>query len=170
MLDLSRFEYLSFDCYGTLIDWESGILGYVRPLLHSKDREVTDAEILNLYASNRDSGYYQFAGAVQPKINFNNAVSFDYEGDGDGDYEVGDPNGNDKQELQARCDVANAAGARLFISVHINSSFSSAPSGLTTYYWRQDDRPFAQDVQSATAVASGEGDAGVGDRPEDGPE
>jgi N-acetylmuramoyl-L-alanine amidase len=79
----------------------------------------------------------------------------------DGDYEVGDPNGNDKQELQARCDVANAAGARLFISVHINSSFSSGPSGLTTYYWRQDDRPFAQDVQSATAVASGAGDAGV---------
>ena len=33
MLDFSRFEYLSFDCYGTLIDWESGILGYLRPLL-----------------------------------------------------------------------------------------------------------------------------------------
>ena len=36
MLDFSRFEYLSFDCYGTLIDWESGILGYLRPLLQSK--------------------------------------------------------------------------------------------------------------------------------------
>jgi N-acetylmuramoyl-L-alanine amidase len=79
----------------------------------------------------------------------------------DGDYEVGDPNGNDKQELQARCDVANAAGARLFISVHINSSFSSGPSGVTTYYWRQDDRPFAQDVQGAAVASSGIGDAGV---------
>ena len=36
MLDFSRFEYLSFDCYGTLIDWESGILGYLRPLLEPK--------------------------------------------------------------------------------------------------------------------------------------
>jgi 2-haloacid dehalogenase len=50
MLDLSRFEYVSFDCYGTLIDWESGILGYLRPLLHSKNRDATDAEILSLYS------------------------------------------------------------------------------------------------------------------------
>ena len=50
MLDFSRFEYLSFDCYGTLIDWESGILGYVRPLLQRKGCEASDAEILNLYS------------------------------------------------------------------------------------------------------------------------
>jgi len=79
----------------------------------------------------------------------------------DGDYEVGDPNGDDHQELQARCDVANAAGARLFISVHINSSVSSAPSGLTTYYWRAADRAFAQTVQNATVRASGAGDDGI---------
>jgi len=79
----------------------------------------------------------------------------------DGDYEVGDPSGNDDQELQARCDVANAAGARLFISVHINSSFSSGPSGLTTYFWRPSDRALAQTIQSATARASGAGDAGI---------
>ena len=79
----------------------------------------------------------------------------------DGDYEVGDPNGNDDQELQARCDVANAAGARLFISVHINSSFSSTPSGVTTYFWRAPDRALAQMIQNATARASGAGDAGV---------
>ncbi|MBV8459978.1 MAG: N-acetylmuramoyl-L-alanine amidase [Candidatus Eremiobacteraeota bacterium] len=79
----------------------------------------------------------------------------------DGDYEVGDPNGDDHQELQARCDVANAAGARLFISVHINSSVSSAPSGLTTYYWRPADRSFAQTVQAAAVRATGAGDDGV---------
>lgn len=50
MLDFSRFEYLSFDCYGTLIDWESGILGYLRPLLRSKGCDVSDAQILNLYS------------------------------------------------------------------------------------------------------------------------
>src|SRR5215472_10016443 len=50
MLDLSRFEYLSFDCYGTLVDWESGILGYLRPLLKSKGIDTTDDQILNLYS------------------------------------------------------------------------------------------------------------------------
>jgi 2-haloacid dehalogenase len=50
MLDFSRFEYLSFDCYGTLIDWESGILGYLRPLLKSKGVDTTDDQILNLYS------------------------------------------------------------------------------------------------------------------------
>ena len=50
MPNLSQFEWLSFDCYGTLIDWESGILGYVRPLLMRKGRNVSDDEILNLYS------------------------------------------------------------------------------------------------------------------------
>ena len=49
----------------------------------------------------------------------------------DGDYDVGDPNGPDSAELQARCDVANASGARLFVSVHINSSVSSARVSTT---------------------------------------
>lgn len=50
MLDLSRFEFLSFDCYGTLINWESGILGYLRPLLKSKGLSVADDEILSRYS------------------------------------------------------------------------------------------------------------------------
>jgi 2-haloacid dehalogenase len=50
MLDFARFEYLSFDCYGTLIDWESGILGYLRPLLHGKGCQASDAQILNLHS------------------------------------------------------------------------------------------------------------------------
>jgi 2-haloacid dehalogenase len=50
MLDFSKFEYLSFDCYGTLIDWESGILSYLRPLLTTKGRQVSDDEILNFYS------------------------------------------------------------------------------------------------------------------------
>jgi N-acetylmuramoyl-L-alanine amidase len=79
----------------------------------------------------------------------------------DGDYEVGDPGGDDKQELQARCDIANAVGSRLFISVHINSSTSSSPNGITTYFWRPADRGFAQAIQNATAQASGDANVGV---------
>ena len=50
MLDFSRFDWLSFDCYGTLIDWETGILGYLRPLLHAKGCAIGDAQILALYS------------------------------------------------------------------------------------------------------------------------
>ncbi len=62
MLDFSHFEWLSFDCYGTLIDWESGILGYLRPLLASKGRQLSDPEILTLYSEfepRRQSGGYR---------------------------------------------------------------------------------------------------------------
>jgi N-acetylmuramoyl-L-alanine amidase len=79
----------------------------------------------------------------------------------DGDYEVGDPKGIDRQELQARCDVANAAGASAFVSIHINASVSTTPNGTTTYYWRPADKRFAQDVQGETVNADGIFDAGV---------
>jgi len=50
MLDFAQFEWLSFDCYGTLIDWESGLLGYLRPLLQQKGCAIGDAEVLSLYS------------------------------------------------------------------------------------------------------------------------
>lgn len=49
-LDFSRFEALSFDCYGTLIDWESGILGAMRPILAAHAKTISDDEILALYS------------------------------------------------------------------------------------------------------------------------
>ncbi|MFQ5505768.1 MAG: HAD-IA family hydrolase [Planctomycetota bacterium] len=50
MLDLRRFEVLSFDCYGTLIDWESGILSALRPVLLEHGVHVSDERLLELYA------------------------------------------------------------------------------------------------------------------------
>lgn len=50
MLDFAQFEWLSFDCYGTLIDWESGLLDYLRPLLQQKGCAIGDAEVLSLYS------------------------------------------------------------------------------------------------------------------------
>lgn len=53
---------LTFDCYGTLIDWESGILGCVKGVLggHGVD-PPPDAELLRLYAaqeSQHEAGEY----------------------------------------------------------------------------------------------------------------
>jgi 2-haloacid dehalogenase len=50
MLDFSRFEYLTFDCYGTLIDWETGILNALRPVLAAHQRPLPDDQILEMYA------------------------------------------------------------------------------------------------------------------------
>jgi 2-haloacid dehalogenase len=50
MLDFSRFQVLTFDCYGTLIDWESGIRQAFKPLLASHGKTLSDDRILELYA------------------------------------------------------------------------------------------------------------------------
>ncbi len=50
MLDFGRYEVVSFDCYGTLIDWESGIVSGLRPVLSNHGVDVSDAEILDLHA------------------------------------------------------------------------------------------------------------------------
>jgi 2-haloacid dehalogenase len=62
VLDFSRFEWLSFDCYGTLIDWETGLLGYLRPLLQSKGCSTSDTRILALYSEfepRQQAGHYR---------------------------------------------------------------------------------------------------------------
>jgi 2-haloacid dehalogenase len=62
MLDFSRFKFISFDCYGTLIDWESGILSALRPLLQQHGAELSDAELLELYGeleAASESGEYR---------------------------------------------------------------------------------------------------------------
>lgn len=50
MLDLTRFAWLTFDCYGTLIDWESGMLRALRPVLGRHGKSLADEEVLELYA------------------------------------------------------------------------------------------------------------------------
>jgi len=50
MLSFEPFTHLSFDCYGTLIDWESGILDAVSPALRDQGVELSDADILSRYA------------------------------------------------------------------------------------------------------------------------
>jgi 2-haloacid dehalogenase len=49
MLDFNRFRFLTFDCYGTLIDWETGIFSALRPILDRHGKDVEDARLLELY-------------------------------------------------------------------------------------------------------------------------
>jgi 2-haloacid dehalogenase len=50
MLDFTRFQLLSFDCYGTLIDWETGIFSALRPILATHGKNVSDRVLLETYA------------------------------------------------------------------------------------------------------------------------
>jgi 2-haloacid dehalogenase len=50
LIDAERYEVVSFDCYGTLIDWESGIISGLTPVLANHRVDVTDDEILELHA------------------------------------------------------------------------------------------------------------------------
>lgn len=55
MLDFEGFNVLSFDCYGTLIDWEKGILTSMKKVFAETECRPSDDEILLLYA-NIESG------------------------------------------------------------------------------------------------------------------
>jgi 2-haloacid dehalogenase len=50
-LDYGRFEALTFDCYGTLIDWEAGILAALRWVLGAHGVDRPDDELLEAYAA-----------------------------------------------------------------------------------------------------------------------
>src|ERR1700681_3801097 len=63
-MDFSQFTAISFDCYGTLIDWESGILPVLRGVLgsHGHSQSLSDAAILELYGefeAEAESGSYR---------------------------------------------------------------------------------------------------------------
>ena len=50
-LDFDRFSVITFDCYGTLINWEVGILGALQPILKKHGRNISDAGVLELYST-----------------------------------------------------------------------------------------------------------------------
>jgi 2-haloacid dehalogenase len=49
-IDLSAAEVLTFDCYGTLIDWETGIAGALQPVLAAHGTPLERDQLLELYA------------------------------------------------------------------------------------------------------------------------
>lgn len=63
---LSDFKALSFDCYGTLIDWETGILAALRPL---RERAGTPEEdLLEIYGEVEHAVEQEFPGLVYSRL------------------------------------------------------------------------------------------------------
>jgi 2-haloacid dehalogenase len=62
MLKLDHFEVLTFDCYGTLIDWETGIWEALRPVLAAHQVNLQPEQALEHYGaieSAAEAGAYQ---------------------------------------------------------------------------------------------------------------
>lgn len=58
-MKLTDFKALTFDCYGTLIDWESGMVEALKPLTRKVGRELSRNEILEAHARHESSQQLQ---------------------------------------------------------------------------------------------------------------
>jgi 2-haloalkanoic acid dehalogenase type II len=56
---LTDFKVLTFDCYGTLIDWETGMVEALRPLTGKVGRPLSRNEILEAHAFHESSQQLQ---------------------------------------------------------------------------------------------------------------
>jgi len=69
MLNFDDFEVLTFDCYGTLIDWESGIWEALRPVLANHRIKIRIDRALELYGeleSEAERGeYHEYKAVLQ---------------------------------------------------------------------------------------------------------
>ena len=54
-MQLTDFKVLTFDCYGTLIDWESGMVEALKPLVAKASRKLSRDEILEAHARHESS-------------------------------------------------------------------------------------------------------------------
>lgn len=67
-LDLSAFKVLSFDCYGTLIDWEAGIAAVLSPWAEEQGLTHTAEELLAAYADSEAAVERELPAALYPQV------------------------------------------------------------------------------------------------------
>ena len=68
MSDFDRFGAMSFDCYGTLIDWETGIANALRPWAAGSGLELDDQALLAAYGSTETHVEGDMPSALYPVI------------------------------------------------------------------------------------------------------
>ena len=67
-MDFSDFDALSFDCYGTLIDWEAGIAAVLQGWAGVHGLALTDEELLAAYAADEAEAERDHPTEVYPQI------------------------------------------------------------------------------------------------------
>jgi len=67
-MGLRDFAALSFDCYGTLIDWESGILAALAPWLEGHRIDAAPGEVLAAFAEGESRHQTKAPATLYPEI------------------------------------------------------------------------------------------------------
>ncbi|KAI9167766.1 haloacid dehalogenase [Paramyrothecium foliicola] len=76
MAKLADYRALVFDCYGTIIDWETGVVNALQPLLAANGATFTREELLHVYhkceagqqAVTPDLAYDKLLSTIHPQI------------------------------------------------------------------------------------------------------
>jgi len=67
-VNLANFDALSFDCYGTLIDWETGIAAVLRRWADAHGSAVSDEELLEGFAAHEAESEVNSPTDLYPQI------------------------------------------------------------------------------------------------------
>lgn len=67
-MDLTDFKALTFDCYGTLIDWESGIVAALQPLIARTGRSIDATEALAAFSRHESTEQSRTPDALYPEV------------------------------------------------------------------------------------------------------
>jgi 2-haloacid dehalogenase len=65
---ISEFEAVSFDCYGTLIDWEAGLAAVLGPWARSRGLTLDDEALLAAYARHESQAESRQPAAPYPDV------------------------------------------------------------------------------------------------------
>jgi 2-haloacid dehalogenase len=67
-VNLDDFDALSFDCYGTLIDWEAGIATVLRRWAAAHGLSITDEQLLAAYSTHEARAEAEHPTELYPRI------------------------------------------------------------------------------------------------------
>jgi putative hydrolase of the HAD superfamily len=67
-LDLTKFKALSFDCYGTLINWEAGLVAVLAPWAREQGLDLSNEALLLAYADNQAAVEKETPTALFPNV------------------------------------------------------------------------------------------------------
>src|SRR5258707_1565503 len=65
---LTNFKVLTFDCYGTLIDWETGMVEALKPLTGRAKAPLSRNAILEAHARHESSQQLQTPGKIYREL------------------------------------------------------------------------------------------------------
>jgi 2-haloacid dehalogenase len=68
MNDFDRFEAMSFDCYGTLIDWETGIANAMRPWAVRNGLDLDDQALISAFGRHETHAEDEMPAALYPLV------------------------------------------------------------------------------------------------------